>query len=813
MSRHRFVRNLDLEDERDDGALSDGGDEDMTREQRILMERGLDHIRNIIGSEEDSGFTDSFIEDTLWDCYFDVEKSVEWLLEEQGRRRAAAERRAERARLGLPPLPEDHEGALGIAGAPHHASPAAILAQNASLGGVHGMPNVPLIVLAQQNQEDFYEGSEGSLSEGSLAGARLSTISERTELTEEPKRWSPAHGTYDSMRPRSARPSFSTATTSSYGDLIDSRFTSTRPESIAESMPMDPNEIQPSPPRSAMQLTVDEEPPSARSSGTRTPPTPQQRAPSVPLPPLEVIPDIPDNYSKSSRTPPTHKAIPVQVFRSRSKSSKSSKDASTPPPPPPQVTSPTHLEDKPLPDLPPPSEPRYSQVESLAPPPAQRKSKLSALASSRAASTRASTFTKSSRMSSTSVGGDSILTYPALRPSPASMMSLMSEAPSVAPSGTSSIVKRAIQSALQQETGSESASKDHRDEGVQYTPPELATSSSTSSKSTIKPSVSAAPSQSSQTTAPSVTDLGEVPEPTVSPRPSKLAQLAQAKAKQSSWSSKPKSTRSPSPHTLLKTSHTEYLTPIANGPTATTAITTSYQSLDHLIPPARSALPPSFPPPNYSGASESSSQRAKSPTSPKQSKLAMKAKKSSKRSQEPEEDLTPYLPVPVPAIFVPDANRSRASPSTFASLLVDAAPLTPVEDKEHRKDATDKSVSDTKERPRTRSRSNSRSGHSHTHSHHRHHSLTSDVASVTASDKSKARSHKHNHVHTHVPPPAIGPGSNIPFAFDVPSPDDIVFNARKGTSLARSSISSASILPPSTASSRSSTSSVSTVKV
>ena len=43
------------------------------------LEAALENVRAILGSEERSGFTDSFIRETLYDCYFDVEKSVEWL--------------------------------------------------------------------------------------------------------------------------------------------------------------------------------------------------------------------------------------------------------------------------------------------------------------------------------------------------------------------------------------------------------------------------------------------------------------------------------------------------------------------------------------------------------------------------------------------------------------------------------------------------------------------------------------------------------------------------------------------------------------
>src|SRR5258708_32579838 len=75
----------------------------------------------------------------------------------------------------------------------------------------------------------------------------------------------------------------------------------------------------------------------------------------------------------------------------------------------------------------------------------------------------------------------------------------------------------------------------------------------------------------------------------------KLAKLAQAKSKQGgSGAPKPNAASSTTPSTLVGTSHTEYLTPIANGPTATTAITTSYQTLGNLLSPTKSALLPSF---------------------------------------------------------------------------------------------------------------------------------------------------------------------------------------------------------------------------
>ena len=255
---------------------------------------------------------------------------------------------------------------------------------------------------------------------------------------------------------------------------------------------------------------------------------------------------------------------------------------------------------------------------------------------------------------------------------------------------------------------------------------------------------------------------------------SKLAKLAQAKSKQGSSGAKTTPARSPSPSTLLRSTHTEYLTPIANGPTATTAITTSYQSLNHLISPARSALPPSYPP----GVSSSAS----SPE-PKQSKLAMKAKSSRHKANNGVEDERNYVTVPVHTMFKPEGSRSRASPSTFASILLDGVPLTSDEDKGHRKEHRDKL-------PRERRHNRGRT------------KPTSPLDESTANVKASSPKHKSSvAVAKDMPLAPLGP-----FAFDIPSPDDIVTNARHGTSLARqpSSTSTLTAFPASTVHSRSS---------
>ena len=504
-------------------------------------------------------------------------------------------------------------------------------------------------------------------------------------------------------------------------------------------LPVDPNTIRPSPPPSALQPSFDgsQAYDSGDAESTRTV-TPPPRQPSV------SYETQPDNNSRSTRAssaklPPV---IPVQVFKT---------------PPRKGLLSPV---DKPLPELPPPSEPRHSLTESRATSDHPKKSKLSALANSRVASSKASTISRSSRLSSSTLATSSVRTYPALRPSSESELSFIEEESSI--SATSSIVRQAIRTAMDQEAADRSAlSPQKQDKEIQH---DSAATSSSSSRSTAKPlsEVKDGPSSMFFTAAESSpASSGERPA-------SKLAKLAQAKSKQGG-SGVPKLNipRSPSPSTLVRTSHTEYLTPIANGPTATTAITTSYQTLGSLLSPAQSALPPSFPPAGHNSSSPSSPEQ-------KQSKLAMKARKPHpKRGSSTDEDLA-YLPVPVHTMFKPEGNRSRASPSTFAAILLDGLPLTSDEDKGHRKERRDKL-------PRERRRANG-------------HTTTSPSDDSTANVKA---SPKHTSSTVKTPSTPLAPLG--PFAFDVPSPDDVVFNARRGTSLARSSDTSGlSALPAST---------------
>jgi hypothetical protein len=536
-------------------------------------------------------------------------------------------------------------------------------------------PRIPLIVLAQQNGAT--EASETSTPR--VMRTALSTISERTERTEATPRW--RSGMLNTPRP------LSSALTSSYGEIIGlslflfssviiHHFSGHRHFSLHGSEPIDPNFIPVSPSGSALhRLSTYERAPSLPASGLRStessPRLPSLPSlPSDPVPSSQGLPSIPDFNSKSSKQAP----LPV-------------------------------------------------------PPP--RQSKLSLLASSRASSV--TSRSQSSRSSGIALAG-SVKTFPTLRPSAQSARPPNSTvAPtepgeevgenaeyfnrtSPAPSSTSSHVRRAIQTALNQEVNDQ--------ENSNHSPSRSRAPSDRSKAST--------PSHSFAATSPVDAMVPTFPDRQAFRPPSKLALLAQAKVDAS------KAPRLPKPTT-------EYLTPIANGPTVTTAITTSYQSLYSLTDPSRSpVIPKQYVVPLTNAAG---------PADTKRSKLAMKIKKANEQQYaEPEEEV---IAPSVSPIFSSKPSRVRASPSAFASLLIDDI-LTPSQDK----DKHGASHSQAKEQRKGEKTDG-----------------TPGEASVDPHEGHKHRSRRLKDSRS----PDLSPPHG--FTFDSPSPDDVVLNARHGTSL------------------------------
>lgn len=80
MSRHKLVKGLDLDEELDDfdgGAESDYGEE-VDAEDKEQLRLGTAKVREVLGPEVST--TDMEIEDSLWHYYYDVDKTVNYLL-------------------------------------------------------------------------------------------------------------------------------------------------------------------------------------------------------------------------------------------------------------------------------------------------------------------------------------------------------------------------------------------------------------------------------------------------------------------------------------------------------------------------------------------------------------------------------------------------------------------------------------------------------------------------------------------------------------------------------------------------------------
>ncbi|OJA15632.1 hypothetical protein AZE42_04847 [Rhizopogon vesiculosus] len=697
----------------------------------------LERIREIIGNEAVSGLDDDIIKNILWDHYFNLDTVLSLLYEEQDRRASAKSCIRFSTMLLLPPVLDPVYGAdyavnetrnrkvhvipifpastlhiqelnmfaisvqLGSDGSPLSYEGAEMVHDVPQyVAGPTGYeyydgdlerPRVPLIVLAQQGQHPGYypggypdEADSDDVPLGLMSpSSRLSTITEITERTEPSRHW-PSKQQLVALN--QARASTATDTTTTYGQVID---TQTRSPVAAEHHEAltDPNFIPPSPSPSAVRrLSNYEAAPSLATSQSHSDMQTEiqteraishAKSRSTRAPPMDTLPDISDFQSKVS-------------------------EKSLPPKPPAGAGTP-------------------------------KLSKLSMLASSRASSRTS----RSSDLDTTSV-----LTYPALRPTAESRLSFattaattkpppsektLPKAPSTTTSSMSLHVKQAIKTALELEA--------HDRERAAKSSPKKGESSvtSTSSVSTVKPTVLTSPPRAG--TIPNVVRA----ESETKARPqSKLAALAQAKAG-ANTSLVPKFSKSPpsSPPKELPKPHTQYFTPIANGATATTAITTSYQSLQSLSVPQTQDPGPLVQMPG---------------AEPKQSKLSMKIKKASEKppphSTPTEHDDSVTTPSP---LFLPKPANPRASPSAFASLLLD----------DH---LTSPSPEDT-DSPTA----------------HKYGREMPELVKMYEASHSQSRStlSLSSDQHKSSRPKAAPPEMTVPsrFAFDVPSPDDIVFNA------------------------------------
>ncbi|KAF8974681.1 hypothetical protein BDZ97DRAFT_1935463, partial [Flammula alnicola] len=226
MSRHRSIRNLNIQDELDDDALSDGGEGDMTLEQQGLqsgtllesvrteyiqaqMNDGLEQVRLIIGNEDISELSDNSIKDALWEYYFDVEKTVQWSLEERERRRVAKDRKGPWDSRNSDSVSDGNyeDGAYQY----YQDTEFKNLQHEEDNPDYKREPRLPSIFLAQQ--QPGFDNQAYLAVPSSPRPNRLSTITERTERTEPSTLWRPRQQYLVPNTPRS----FVSSATTSYG--------------------------------------------------------------------------------------------------------------------------------------------------------------------------------------------------------------------------------------------------------------------------------------------------------------------------------------------------------------------------------------------------------------------------------------------------------------------------------------------------------------------------------------------------------------------------------------------------------------------
>lgn len=697
MSRHRAVRNMNIEEELNDDAFSEEEGFEMTPDEQVQFEDALDKVYEIVGDEATTGVPDSFVKQVVYDCFFDVNQSIDIILQEKARIDAARERRDDR---GLPIRPPGEEGYEEY---------------YAELGG---------------------QASDYLVPQSTGFTRRLSTISERTEGTERTPRtqnsgpWPSRQELLASRRPPS------TPTTSSYGQVLhpsastfglrrksgveggDARSDLTTSEDygqvIDNERTIDPNDIHPSPSLSAIRH-LEIRTPSPSPSGVSSVPTVQ--APPQGKPYQTPGPRVRGHGTRSSSISSLsalRQAPPVATERSL-----------------PKIPSSKHSQSE-LGHSQASSKGGMSQMEA-----SPKKSKLASLASSRKSKP------PPSESSASYTTTETMATYPELRPRslttgytsiPGSSLERQGDAASRG-SASGSPGQKIDKARMSREAVTHSSfalpvqsrlsPTAHKTASLQSIPSE-APSTPTRPLLAVDPGKIEAPEHPEDEP-----HLTEIPTSVADKPPlSKLAQLAQAKA-----ANREHTTRKIQKPRILNPpfAETQYLKPAYSNSSMTTAITTYTQTVDNMVAMSRADLPPSYPPDG------------------KQSKLAQKAKNSNtKQKSSPAEDAQREALERARShaqTLLHNGNLS-AEPSQFASLLVNDRGLVkqpgPDGDGTYGQRAEQKAEKKTQERLLRRMRKEALLPM---------HLLNPTVLKSTA------------------------------FTFDVPSPDDVVLNARKGTAL------------------------------
>lgn len=95
MSRHRAVRNLDLDEELAEDSHNDFDFlDDLSPEDQDALEDALHVVFDTLGEPDECGFTERQMKEALWETYFDPEGAIDFLVQERERAEAQEKKRA-----------------------------------------------------------------------------------------------------------------------------------------------------------------------------------------------------------------------------------------------------------------------------------------------------------------------------------------------------------------------------------------------------------------------------------------------------------------------------------------------------------------------------------------------------------------------------------------------------------------------------------------------------------------------------------------------------------------------------------------------
>ncbi|KAG8996820.1 Hsp70 suppressor, GTPase facilitates ribosomal subunit dissociation [Tulasnella sp. JGI-2019a] len=178
MSRHRFVRNINIQDELDDH-FDDEEDpfEGITLDQQAQLDSATDNVLNLLGPEQDSLISETEIRKKLWDVYFDVDLTLEWAFDEQKRRKSARGKKGDSMDLDSPTA---------------SAKPASALAQLAARSKPSsGKPSLASLAarrpqISATNAKPGSTGSSSPIAKPSLASLAASSSSAKVNQVPSP---------------------------------------------------------------------------------------------------------------------------------------------------------------------------------------------------------------------------------------------------------------------------------------------------------------------------------------------------------------------------------------------------------------------------------------------------------------------------------------------------------------------------------------------------------------------------------------------------------------------------------------------------